>query len=59
MPFFHPNEDCDYDEEIRYVWFDPASMSVPGTGMNGNGIRHNGVPFSDVDQVFGTLELNY
>lgn len=48
--FLNPSEDCKYNKTIRIVDLDPAAFP---------GVRNGGTPFSDVDQVFGTLELNY
>lgn len=48
--FFHPNEDCVYDKTFYTVDMDPAYFP---------GIKNNGTPFLDIDQDFGTLELNY
>lgn len=59
VPYIHPEEDCRFDDVLRVMWFDPAALSVPGTGMHGKGIRNNGIPFQDVEQRFGTLELTY
>ncbi|GIX30203.1 MAG: TonB-dependent receptor [Porticoccaceae bacterium] len=59
VPYFHPEEDCKFDKTIRVVWFDPAALSVPGTGMHGTGVRNGGVPFQKVEQRFGTLELHW
>jgi len=49
-PFIGGGEDCRYDDVIRIVDLDPAAFV---------GIRNGGTPFNEVDQDFGTLELNY
>lgn len=48
--FFHPNEDCVYDKVFYTVDMDPAAFP---------GIKNNGTPFLNINQEFGTLELNY
>jgi len=48
--FFHPDEDCRYDKTVNIVDLDPAAF--PGIG-------NNGTPFLDLEQDFGTLEINY
>ncbi len=50
IPFLSPNEDCRYDNVLRVVDLDPDYFI---------GIRNNGTPFNKLDQIFGTLELNY
>lgn len=50
IPFVGGGEDCRIDRTIRIVDLDPAAF--PGT-------RNGGTPFSEMDQVFTTLELNY
>lgn len=47
---FSPTENCVYDKTINAVDLDPAFFP---------GIRNNGVPFLNLRQNFGTLELNY
>lgn len=48
--FYHPSEDCRYDKTINIVDLDPAAFP---------GVRNRGVPFLDIRQNFGTLELDY
>lgn len=50
IPFVGGGEDCRIDRTIRIVDLDPAAFP---------GIRNGGTPFSEMDQVFTTLELNY
>ncbi len=50
IPFLGNGEDCRKDDIYRLVDMDPAYFP---------GIRNNGTPFSDLEQVFGTLELDY
>lgn len=50
FPFLGGGEDCDLDDTTRVVALDPADFSD---------IKNGGVPFSETDQGFGTLELNY
>lgn len=50
IPFVGGGEDCRIDGTIRIVDLDPAAFP---------GIRNRGTPFSEMDQMFGTLELNY
>jgi len=46
---FHPNEDCVYDKTTYAV---DLTESYPG-------VRNGGTPFLNVDQYFGTLEVDY
>jgi iron complex outermembrane receptor protein len=48
--FLNPNDDCKLDRTSYWVDMDPAAFA---------GIRNNGVPFLNVRQRYGTLELNY
>ncbi|MCB2073907.1 MAG: TonB-dependent receptor [Novosphingobium sp.] len=48
--FFNPDEDCVYDKTFYAVDMDPAAYP---------GIRNNGVPFLDLDQEFGTLQIDH
>ncbi len=50
VQFQHPTETCQFDNTLNIVDLDPALWP---------GIRNNGVPFLDLSQKFGTLELNY
>lgn len=50
VPPFLGGEDCKVDKVLRLVDLDPAAFLT---------VRNNGVPFSDIDQAFGTIELNY
>lgn len=49
VPFL-AGENCKVDEVLRIVDLDPAAFPR---------IRNGGTPFSDTEQQFGTLELNY
>ena len=46
----NPNDDCKYDRVLYGVDYDPAYFP---------NVRNNGHPFLDVDQYFGTLEVDY
>jgi len=48
IPFINPNEECRYDRNQYIVDFSPTAFPI---ALNG------GVPFLDLDQYFGTLEL--
>ena len=50
VPYIHPNDNCEADRTLYFVGMD--SRAFPG-------IRNNGIPFFDLRQKFGTLELNY
>jgi len=50
IPFINPNDDCSLDRNIYLVSMDPAAFL---------GIRNGGHPFLDLNQKFGSLELNY
>ena len=50
IPFLGGGEDCKKDQTLRVVDLNPAAFP---------GIPHNGVPYTDTKQQFGTLELNY
>lgn len=50
--WFAPNEDCDLDNKLAVVDVNPDNPLY-------SGIRNKGVPFFDLEQVFGTLQLNY
>ncbi len=50
IPFYPPSETCKYDRTLYIVDMDPAAFP---------GIRNNGRSFTDLEQKFGTLELNY
>src|SRR4029077_6038981 len=50
IPFLGNGEDCRKDDIYRLVDMDPTYYPR---------VRNNGVPFSDLDQLFGTLEMNY
>lgn len=43
-------EDCKKDDKQKFSYMDPAAYP---------GIRNGGVPYSDIEQYFGSLELNY
>ncbi|MBK8992911.1 MAG: TonB-dependent receptor plug domain-containing protein [Gammaproteobacteria bacterium] len=43
-------EDCKKDDKQKYSYMDPAAYP---------GVRNGGVPYSDLEQYFGSLELNY
>ena len=47
---YSPTENCRFDKTLNFVDLDPAFFP---------GIRNNGVPFLDLRQDFGSLELNY
>ena len=48
--FLSPDEDCTIDRETRVLDLDPAAFP---------GVYNGGVPFAEIEQVFGTLELEY
>lgn len=48
--FLGGGEDCKLDDTTRVVAVDPAAYPR---------VKNAGVPFSESEQVFGTLELNY
>ncbi len=48
--FFSPKEDCNYDRNLNVVDVDPVAFP---------NVRNGGVPFLNVRQNFGSLELNY
>lgn len=50
IPFIGGGEDCRYDDVIRVVDLDPAAFP---------GIANNGTPFNEMEQLFGSLEMNY
>lgn len=50
MPFLSPMDDCRLDDTVYLVDIDPAAMPS---------IRNGGVPFSDLEQGFESLELNH
>ncbi len=50
IPFLGGGEDCKKDQTLRVVDLNPSAFP---------GIAHNGVPYTDTKQQFGTLELNY
>jgi iron complex outermembrane receptor protein len=50
VTLFHPNEDCQFNKDVYIVDFDPASWA---------NIRNNGVPFLNLRQYFGTLDIAY
>jgi iron complex outermembrane receptor protein len=47
---FIGGDNCRLDRNLRLVFLNPASFP---------GVPNNGVPFTDIYQRFGTLELNY
>jgi iron complex outermembrane receptor protein len=47
---FMSGEDCRIDKVLLLTWFNPNAF---------NGIKNNGKPYNDINQTFGTLELNY
>lgn len=50
IPYLAPTEDCTVDRYIHVIGVDPADFP---TAYN------NGIPFSQVKQGFGTLDINY
>jgi iron complex outermembrane receptor protein len=50
IPFINPNDSCTLSRDIYIVSMDPAAWP---------GIRNGGHPFLDLEQKFGSLELNY
>jgi len=50
FPYYHPDEDCKYDDTFYMVDLDPAAFP---------GVKNHGTPFLDLKQDFGSLELNY
>lgn len=50
IPFFHPDDNCKLDRDFFLVDLDPAAFPAA---------TNNGVPFFNLQQKFGTLELNY
>lgn len=48
--FLSPTEDCTIDRETQVVEMDPAAFP---------GVYNNGTPFGAIEQLFGTLEMNY
>jgi iron complex outermembrane receptor protein len=50
VPFLDPAEDCVGDRVTRVVGMLPAAFP---------GIRNGGIPFQNVWQTYGTLEMNY
>lgn len=49
LPMFDPNEDCTLNRDTYIAYMDPQYWQ---------GIRNNGVPYTDSVQEFGTLEQN-
>jgi len=49
LPFINPNDDCKADRTAYMVDFDPAYFP---------GIPNSGVPFNELKQRFGTVEVN-
>jgi iron complex outermembrane receptor protein len=50
LPFINPAEDCHLDRKVSWVQLDPAAFP--------SALDH-GRDFTDTDQNYGTLELNY
>lgn len=50
VPFYGVGEDCRPDRTLYVVNLDPAAFS---------GIRNGGVPYTNITQTFGTLEMTY
>ena len=50
IPFLGGGEDCKKDRTLRVVDLDPNAFK---------GVMHEGVPFMESTQSFGTLEMNY
>ena len=52
-PQFYPaHEDCDFDDSLNVVDVNPNHPLYIG-------IRNNGTPFFELDQSFGSLQMNY
>lgn len=50
VPFMGGGEDCKHDKKIRVVSMDPSHYP---------GIPNEGHPYNEIEQRFGSLELNY
>jgi outer membrane receptor protein involved in Fe transport len=50
LSFYSPNEDCKVDRRLNLVDLDPAAYG---------GLPNNGKPFNNIDQYFGTLQMDY
>lgn len=56
IQYLAANEDCKLDRNFTMVDLDPAAFNNNPQGAR---IQRNGRQFSDVEQTFGVLELNY
>jgi iron complex outermembrane recepter protein len=58
LPYIAGGEDCHLDRKNLEVGMDPAAFpAAPNIGVAG--LPHDGVPFRDTTQWYGTLEMNY
>ncbi len=48
--FLSPNDDCTVDRNTQVIEVDPAAFI---------GVYNDGTPFAEIEQMFGTLEMNY
>jgi iron complex outermembrane receptor protein len=55
VQFLGNGEDCKADRVIRVIDMDPTVFK----GADGRPVPNGGVPFTDITQHYGTVELNY